>query len=93
MKNRKNYPCNCSGICHFNADSSGMACRNNCGMGVDEDMPEGFEAEDEDFSDFDNEIDALIDADRYDLTDEEIESMNDLDEYYYQNNDDTDFGY
>lgn len=87
MKNEKNYPCDCSGICPFDADSSGMACRNNCGMGVDEDMPEDFEVEEEDFSDFDNEIDSLIEADRYELSDEEIESMNDLSDYYYDQND------
>lgn len=44
MCEKKNYPCdipneNGEFICPFNAemDSSGYACRNHCGLGVDED--------------------------------------------------------
>jgi hypothetical protein len=32
-------PCDISGICPYNS-FSGMDCRNNCGIGVDEHVPE-----------------------------------------------------
>lgn len=52
----KIYECDINGICPYNA-VDGMACRNCCGLGVDEDIPEMETEEDLDEVFMEEEID------------------------------------